>query len=139
MGKPIYRLKKVFYIDPKAEFHDVPKGNYFLLLRHNPCTHIGLQTCILTVKVDGNKIYEKNAFNKNYKALSNKNNLYDDYITHISSNSFKGDKGIVYADIIGKNTMKKNWDLDGFILIPDFCDGKLDSIHNQYFANGLIK
>ena len=66
MGKQIFHLNKVFYVDPKAHFHDVPKANYFLLLRHNPCHSSGLYTCDLTVKVDGNQVYSNKFYNKDY-------------------------------------------------------------------------
>ena len=140
MGKQIYHLKKVFYLDPKAHFHEVPKANYFLLLRHNPCHSSGLNTADLNVKVDGNQVYSSKFFNKNYKIIKNKNSLFDEYVTHINDTSFNNsDKHEIIAEINGQNNVKKNWDLDGFILIPDNCDGKIDSIYNQYFNNGLFK
>ena len=139
MGKQIYHLNKVFYLNPKAHFHDVPKANYFLLLRHNAHKSSGLNTLVLTVKVDDNKIYSNKFFNKNYKTIKNKN-LYDQFVVNIKENQFKNqDRHEVYADIVGQDTVKKDWDLDGFILIPDNCDGKIETIYNQYFSNGLIK
>ena len=139
MGKQIYHLIKVFYLNPKAHFYDVPKGNYFLLLRHNAGNSSGLNTLVLTVKVDDNKIYSNKFFNKNYKTIRNKN-LYDQFVVNIKENQFKNqDKHEVYVDIVGQDSVKKEWDLDGFILIPDNCDGKIETIHNQYFSNGLIK
>ena len=59
---------------------------------------------------------------------------------NITANSFNNsDKHEVVVEIIGQNNVKKNWDLDGFILIPYNCDGKIESIYNQYFNNGLFK
>ena len=139
MGKQIYHLNKVFYLNPKAHFYDVPKANYFLLLRHNASKSSGLNSLVLTVKVDDNKIYSNKFFNKNYKIIKNKN-LYDQLVVNIKENQFKNqDKHEIYADIVGQDSVKKDWDLDGFILIPDNCDGKIETIYNQYFSNGLIK
>ena len=59
---------------------------------------------------------------------------------NIKENQFKNqDKHEVYVDIVGQDCVKKDWDLDGFILIPDNCDGKIETIYNQYFNNGLIR
>ena len=44
----------------------------------------------------------------------------------------------IYAEIIGERVIKKDWDLDGFILLPDNCDGKIGNIYNQYFNNELF-
>ena len=140
MGKQIFHLNKVFYVDPKAHFHDVPKANYFLLLRHNPCHSSGLNTCDLTVKVDGNQVYSNKFFNKDYRKVKNRNVLFDEFVMNINVNTFNNsDHHEVIVEIIGQNNIKKNWDLDGFILIPDNCDGKIESIYNQYFNNGLFK
>ena len=140
MGKQIYHLNKVFYLNPKAQFFDVPKAKYFLLLRHNPCQSEGLHTCLLTVKVDGNQIYAKNFFSKNYRALKNKKNLYDEFVTNINENAFNNSNSHeVCVEVFGENNVKKEWDLDGFILIPDNCDGKIERIYNQYFNVGLLK
>jgi pimeloyl-ACP methyl ester carboxylesterase len=140
MGQPIYHLNKVFYMNPKAEFFDVPKSNYFLLLRHNACDSKGLEQCDLIIKVDGKQIYSNKFFKKNYKALKNKNNLIDDFVAHINANSFNNSNNHqICVEIIGQDSIKKNWDLDGFIIIPDNCDGKIETIYNQYFTNGLLK
>ena len=140
MGKQIFHLKKVFLLDPKAHFFDVPKGDYFLLLRHNPCKSVGLNTVDLLVKVDGKQVYSHKFFNKNYKDVKNKNALFDEFVTNINANSFNNsDKNEVFVEINGQDKIKKNWDLDGFILIPDNCEGKIESIHNQYFNNELFK
>ena len=140
MGQPIYHLNKVFYLNPKAEFFDVPKSNYFLLLRHNACDSKGLEQCDLIIKVDGKQIYSNKFFKKNYKALKNKNNLIDDFVAHINANTFNNSNNHqICVEIIGQDTIKKNWDLDGFIIIPDNCDGKIETIYNQYFTNGLLK
>jgi pimeloyl-ACP methyl ester carboxylesterase len=139
MGKQIFHLNKVFFIDPKAHFYDVPKANYFLLLRHHATNSTGLNTLLLTVKVDGNQIYSSKFFTKNYKMIRNKN-LLDQFIMNINANSFKNqDKHEILVQIVGQDCVKKDWDLDGFILIPDNCDGKIEAIYNQYFNNGLLK
>jgi hypothetical protein len=139
MGKQIFHLNKVFFIDPKAHFYDVPKANYFLLLRHHATNSTGLNTLLLTVKVDGNQIYSSKFFTKNYKMIRNKN-LLDQFIMNINANSFKNqDKHEILVQIVGQDCVKKDWDLDGFILIPDNCDGKIEAIYNQYFSNGLLK
>ena len=39
------------------------------------------------------------------------------------------------AEITGEKTLKKDWDLGGFILFPDNCDGKIGNIYHQYFDN----
>ena len=140
MGKQIYHLNKVFYLNPKALFFDVPKTKYFLLLRHNPTQSEGLHTCQLTIKVDGNQIFAKNFFSKNYKALKNKNNLYDEFVANIDVKAFNNSNNHeICVEVFGENNVKKEWDLDGFILIPDNCDGKIESIYNQYFNVGLLK
>ena len=140
MGKKIYHLNKVFYLNPKAQFLDVPKAKYFLLLRHNPVKSEGLHTCQLTLKVDGKQIFTKKFFSKNYRTLKNKNNLYDEFITNISDSAFNNSNNHeVYVEVFGENNVKKEWDLDGFILIPDNCDGKIGNIYNQYFNVGLLK
>ena len=140
MGKQIYHLNKVFYLNPKAQFFDVPKAKYFLLLRHNPCHSEGLHTCKLTVKVDDKQIFAKNFFSKNYRALKNKKNLYDEFVTNIDENAFNNSNNHeVCVEVIGENNVKKEWDLDGFILIPDNCDGQIEKIYNQYFNVGLLK
>jgi VCBS repeat-containing protein len=138
MGKPIFHLNKVFYIDPKAHFFDVPKANYFLLFRHNPVKSAGLSTCLLTVKVDGQEVYKKDFFNKQYKKLRIKTNLMDEFVMNISEKSFNNSNNHeIIVTINGQDTVKKNWDIDGFILIPDNCDGKIESIYNQYFNVGF--
>ena len=139
MGKQIFHLNKVFFLDPKAHFYDVPKANYFLLLRHHATNSTGLNTLLLTVKVDGNQIYSSKFFTKNYKMIRNKN-LLDQFIMNINAGSFKNqDKHEILVQIVGQDSVKKDWDLDGFILIPDNCDGKIEAIYNQYFSNGLLK
>ena len=140
MGTPIYTLNKVFYLDPKAQFYDVPKCKYFLLLRHNPTKSEGLQTCDLNVKVDGKQVFSKKFFNKRYKSLKNKKNLLDEFVTKIDEDDFNNsDNHEIYVEVMGQNNVKKGWDLDGFILIPDNCDGKIEKIYNQYFNVGLLK
>ena len=135
----MFHLNRVFFIDPKAHFYDVPKANYFLLLRHHATNSTGLNTLLLTVKVDGNQIYSSKFFTKNYKMIRNKN-LLDQFIMNINANSFKNqDKHEILVQIVGQDCVKKDWDLDGFILIPDNCDGKIEAIYNQYFSNGLLK
>ncbi len=138
MGKPIFHLNKVFFMDPKAHFFDVPKSNYFLLLRHNPQKSGGLNTCKLTVKVDNQEVYNKDFFTKEYKKLRIKNNLMDEFVTNIKESSFNNSNNHeIIVQITGQDSMKKNWLVDGFILIPDFCDGKIESIYNQYFNVGF--
>ena len=140
LGKQIFHLKKVFYLNPQAHFYDVPKGNYFLLLRHNAQKSGGLNTLDLIVHVDGNKIFSNKCFNKKYNLIKNKYNLYDQLIMSIKADSFKNqDTHDVVVDIFGQDSVKKEWDLDGFILLPNFCDGKIELIYNQYFSNGLLK
>ena len=141
MNKPIFHLFKVFYLNPKAHFFDVPKANYFLLLRHNPANNNGLNNCKLVVHVDGKEIYKNNYFAKEYrKKLKNKNNLIDEFVLNINSNSFNDSNNHeVIAEVIGQDNSKRNWDLDGFILIPDNCDGKIETIYNQYFNVGFIR
>ena len=139
LGKQIYHLKNVFYLNPKGRFIDVPKGNYFLLLRHNPCNNVGLNSCMLTVKVDDKQIYSNKFFNKDYSKISNKNNLLDEFLININANAFNSsDKHQIEAEITGENSMKRNWDIDGFILIPDNCDGQIKTIYNQYFNTLLL-
>ena len=139
MGKQIFHLNKVFFLDPKAHFYDVPKANYFLLLRHHATNSTGLNTLLLTVKVDDSQIYSSKFFTKNYKMIRNKN-LLDQFIMNINAGSFKNqDKHEILVQIVGQDCVKKDWDLDGFILIPDNCDGKIEAIYNQYFNNGLLK
>ena len=139
LGQEIYHLDKVFYLNPKGQFFDVPKGNYFLLLRHNAVQNTGLSHCKLSVKVDGKEIYNKNFFKKDYKKVKNKNALYDDFIINIKANMFNIAKTHeITAEIFGEKTVKKGWDLDGFILLPDNCDGKIANIYHQYFDNELF-
>ena len=140
LGKQIYHLNKVFYLNPKGHFFDVPKGNYFLLLRHNPTNSGGLNNCSIHITVDGKKIHSSKFFNRDYKKLHNKNNLYDEFVANINANSFNNSNAHeVIVEITGQDTMKRNWDLDGFILVPDNCGGNLPSIYNQYFSNELIR
>jgi len=138
--KPIYVLKKVFYVDPKGHFFDVPKGNYFLLLRHNPTNNTGLNVCRIFIKVDDKEILNNtNFFKKDYRRVKGKN-LIDDFVANINANSFSNSNTHeVVVQIIGENTVKKNWELDGFILLPDNCDGHIERIYNQYFNNTLFK
>ena len=140
MDKPIYVLKKVFYIDPKGHFFDVPKSNYFVLLRHNPTNNTGLKVSRIFIQVDGKEIFNNtNFFNKDYRKVKGKN-LIDDFVANIKENSFNNSNTHeVVVQIIGENTVKKNWELDGFILLPDFCDGHIEKIYNQYFNNTLFK
>ena len=75
-----------------------------------------------------------------YNLIKNKYNLYDQLIMTIKADSFKNqDTHEVVVDIFGQDSVKKEWDLDGFILLPNFCDGKIELIYNQYFSNGLLK
>ena len=139
LGQDIYRLEKVFFLNPKGQFSDVPKGNYFLLLRHNAVKNVGLGNCKVFVKVDGKEVYNnKNFFKKDHKKVKNKNNLYDDFIMNIKADMFNlANTHEVYVEINGEKTVKKGWDLDGFILLPDNCDGKIGNIYHQYFDNEL--
>ena len=140
MGQDILHLKKVFYLNPHAQFFDIPKGNYFLLLRHNACQSVGLGFCNLFVKVDGKEVYKSpNIFKKDFKKIKNKKGLYDDFVMNIKSDMFNmANTHEIYAEIIGEKTIKKDWDLDGFILLPDNCDGKIGNIYHQYFNNELF-
>ena len=138
LGQEIYHLEKVFYLNPKGEFFDVPKGNYFLLLRHNAINNIGLSHCKLSVKVDGKEINVKNFFKKDYKTIKDKKGLYDDFIVNIKADMFNiANTHEIVAEITGEKSVKKGWDLDGFILLPDNCDGKIANIYHQYFDNEL--
>ena len=57
---------------------------------------------------------------------------------NISEKSFNNSNNHeIIVTINGQDTVKKNWDIDGFILIPDNCDGKIESIYNQYFNVGF--
>ena len=139
LGQDVYHLNKVFYLNPSGQFYDVPKNNYFLLLRHNACKNSGLNQCRLTVKVDGKEVYNNNFFKKDYKRVKNKNGLYDDLIMNIRSDMFNlANTHEVYVEIFGEKTLKREWDLDGFILLPDNCDGKIGNIYHQYFDNELF-
>ena len=140
LGKPICRLKKVFYLDPKGTFYDIPKGNYFLLLRHNPVHSGGLNVCRIVVWVDNKEIYNNNKFfNKNYRQLKTKD-LIDEFVMNINENTFSNSNNHeIVAQILGENTVKKTYDLDGFILVPDFCGGKIETIYNQYFGNKFYR
>ena len=139
LGQDVYHLNKVFYLNPSGQFYDVPKNNYFLLLRHNACQNSGLNQCRLTVKVDGKEVYNNNFFKKDYKKVKNKNGLYDDLIMNIKSDMFNlANTHEVYVEIFGEKTLKREWDLDGFILLPDNCDGKIGNIYHQYFDNELF-
>ena len=140
MGQDILHLKKVFYLNPHAQFYDIPKGNYFLLLRHNACQSFGLGYCNLFVKVDGKQVYKSpNIFKKDFNKIKNKKGLYDDFVMNIKSDMFNmANTHEIYAEIIGERVIKKDWDLDGFILLPDNCDGKIGNIYNQYFNNELF-
>ena len=139
LGQEIYHLDKVFYLNPKADFFEIPVGNYFLLLRHNAVKNIGLNNCKLNVKVDGKDVFNKNFFKKDYNKIKNKNRLYDDFIMNIKADMFNLAKTHeITAEIFGEKTVKKNWDLDGFILLPDNCDGKIGNIYHQYFDNELF-
>jgi hypothetical protein len=135
MGKEICHCNKVFYLDPKAQFFDVPKGNYFVLLRHFPYQSTGMDKCKIIVKVDDKEVLNNNQFySKNYNKIKGKT-LVDELVMNIKSNSFNdSDSHQVLVQIFGENTIKKNYDLDGCILLPDNCDGKLDLIYNQYFT-----
>ncbi len=141
MNKPIFRLLKVFYLNPKAHFFDVPKGNYFLLLRHNPAKSTGLNNCTLVVHVDGKEVYKNYYFAKEYKKkLKNKNNLIDEFVFNINANLFNDSNNHeIIVEVLGQDNIKRNWELDGFILIPDNCDGKIETIYNQYFNVGFIR
>ena len=140
LGTQIYHLNKVFYLNPSFKFIDIPKSNYFVLLRHNPCHNSALNTCTLTIKINGKAIYSKQSFKKDYSKVKNNKVLFDDFITNISADDFiNQDKNEVLIEIFGDKVCKKNWDLDGVILIPDNCDGKIETIYNQYFSNELYK
>ena len=139
LDQDVYVLNKVFYLNPKGEFFDIPKGNYFLLLRHNACNNIGLKTCQLIVKVDGKEVYNQKFFQKDYKKVKNKKGLYDDFIMNIRENMFNiANTHEICVEIFGEKSVKKAWDLDGFILLPDNCDGKIGNIYHQYFDNELF-
>lgn len=139
LGQDVYVLNKVFYMDPKAEFFDIPKQDYFLLIRHNACNSSGLQNCKMSVKVDGKEVLNKKFFSKNYKNVKNKKGLFDDFIMNIKSDMFNLAKSHeILVTILGEKTVKKTWELDGFILIPDNCGGNLAGIYNQYFENELF-
>ena len=139
LGQEIYHLNKVFYLNPKAEFYDIPGGNYFLLLRHNAVKNVGLNNCKINVKVDGKDVYSKNFFKKDYNKVKNKNKLYDDFVMNIRNDMFNlANSHEITAEIFGEKTVKKGWDLDGFILLPDNCDGKIGNIYHQYFDNELF-
>ena len=136
MGKPIFHLNKVYFLDPKAHFFDVPKANYFLLLRHNPQKSAGLNQCKLTVKVDNQEVYNKDFFSKEYRKLKINNNLMDEFVTNINEKSFNNSNNHeIIVQVTGQDTMKKNWLVDGFILIPD--NGRIETIYNQYFNVGF--
>ena len=67
------------------------------------------------------------------------NNLYDDFIMNIKADMFNlANTHEVYVEVNGEKTVKKGWDLDGFILLPDNCDGKICNIYHQYFDNELF-
>ena len=139
LGQEIYCLNKVFYLNPSAQFFNVPKGNYFLLLRHNACNNLGLNSCKLTVKVDGKEVYNQHFFKKDYKKVKNKKGLYDDFVMNIKEEMFNiANAHELVAEIFGEKTIKKGWDLDGFILLPDNCDGKIENIYHLYFDNELF-
>ena len=139
LGQDIYHLSKVFYLNPSAQFYEIPKNNYFLLLRHNACQNTGLAHCKLTVKVDGKEVYNSNLIKKDHKKVKNKKGLYDDLIMNINSDMFNiANTHEILVEIFGEKTLKKDWDLDGFILLPDNCDGKIGNIYHQYFDNELF-
>ena len=139
LNPEVYILNKVFYLNPKGQFFDVPKGNYFLLLRHNACNNVGLNSCMLNVKVDGKEVYNKRFFQKDYKKVKKKKELYDDFILNIKADMFNiANSHEIVAEITGDKTVKKTWELDGFILLPDNCDGKIGNIYHQYFDNELF-
>jgi hypothetical protein len=126
-------------LNPSAQFYEIPKNNYFLLLRHNACQNTGLVQCKITVKVDGKEVYNSNFIKKDHKKVKNKKGLYDDLIMNIKSDMFNiANTHEVYVEIFGEKTLKKDWDLDGFILLPDNCDGKIGNIYHQYFDNELF-
>ena len=139
LGQEIWHLNKVFYLNPKAQFFDIPKGNYFLLLRHNACGSAGLGNVKIIVTIDGKEVYNQVFFKKDYKKVKNKKALYDDLVMNIKENMFNitNDHEIL-IQILGEKTVKKNWDYDGFILLPDNCDGNIGSIYHQYFDNELF-
>ena len=106
--------------------------------------NVGLNTCMLTVRVDDKQIYSNKFFNKDYKKISNKNNLLDEFLININANAFNSsDKHQIEAEITGENSIKRNWDIDGFILIPDNCDGQIKifiiniSVHCYFYKNFL--
>ena len=136
MGKDIFHCNKVYYLDPKAHFFDVPKANYFVILRHFPYQSSGMDKCRINIKVDDKEVLNNDKFYaKNYNKIKGKT-LVDELVMNINSNSFNNsDNHQVIVQIFGENTIKKNYDLDGCILLPDNCDGKLDLIYNQYFTN----
>ena len=139
LGQDIYHLNKVFYLNPSAQFFEIPKNNYFLLLRHNACQNTGLAHCKITVKVDGKEVYNSNFIKKDHKKVKNKKGLYDDLIMNIKSDMFNiANTHEVYVEIFGERTLKKDWDLDGFILLPDNCGGNIGNIYHQYFDNELF-
>ena len=139
LGQDVWHLNKVFFLNPSAQFYEIPKNNYFLLLRHNACRNVGLNACKLTVKVDGKEVYSSNFIKKDYKKVKNKNGLYDELIMNIRGDMFNiANTHEVYVEITGDKNLKKEWELDGFILLPDNCDGKIGNIYHQYFDNELL-
>ena len=139
LGQDVYHLNKVFFLNPSAHFFEIPKNNYFLLLRHNACQNKGLAHCKLIVKVDGKEVYNNSLINKDHNKVKNKKGLYNELIMNIKADMFNiANTHEVYAEITGDTTLKKEWYLDGFILLPDNCDGKIGNIHHQYFDNELF-
>ena len=139
LGQDVWHLNKVFFLNPSAQFYEIPKNNYFLLLRHNACRNVGLNSCKLTVKVDGKEVYSSNFIKKDYNKVKNKNGLYDELIMNIRGDMFNiANTHEVYVEITGDKNLKKEWELDGFILLPDNCDGKIGNIYLQYFDNELL-
>ena len=135
MGKDIFHLNKVYFLDPKAQFFDVPKANYFVILRHFPYKSSGMDKCNIIITVDDKEVFNNSKFySKNYSKMKGKT-LVDELIMNIKSTSFNDSNSHqVTVLILGENNIKKNYDLDGCILLPDNCDGKLDLIYNQYFT-----
>ena len=107
---------------------------------HNAVKNVGLDNCKVFVKVDGKEVYNnKNFFKKDHKKVKNKKALYDDFIMNIKADMFNlANTHEVYVEVNGEKTVKKGWDLDGFILLPDNCDGKIGNIYHQYFDNELF-
>ena len=108
-------------------------------MRHNACSSAGLGSCKITVTIDGKEVYNQAYFKKDYKKVKNKKALYDDLVMNIKENMFNiTNNHEILVQLFGDKTVKKNWDYDGFILLPDNCDGNIGNIYHQYFDNELF-